>query len=213
MIHIVTGEQSEADRRLMEQAYRLRHAVFVGEMGWSRLRSADGREIDQFDTPHAVHMLAVADGEVIGYQRLLPTTRPHLMTEVFADLCEIERPSGPNVWEYTRYCAAKRYRESEQTELTIRRELVYAAVKWGLENGVDQFLFQFDPYRMLRLIQYHFRMAPLGLPKKFGGEDVIAAVGHFDRRTLQRVEFLRNNPAASLAADGSTRNRAFTRVA
>ncbi len=212
MIRIITGQQSETDRQLMEQAYRLRHSVFVAELDWANMAGDEAREVDQFDTPEAVNMLAVAEGVVVGYQRLLPTTRPHLQTEVFADLCEVERPHGPNVWEYTRFCSARAYRESEQTELTIRRELVHAAVKWGLENGVDQFLFQIDPYRMLRLMQYHFRMVPLGLPRKYNGEDVIAVVGHFDRRTLERLSFLRDNPAASMSGNRGL-NRAFTKSA
>ena len=34
------------------------------------------------------HFLAMEDGRVIGYSRLLPTTRPHLLSDVMPQLCE-----------------------------------------------------------------------------------------------------------------------------
>ncbi|HTV33131.1 MAG TPA: autoinducer synthase, partial [Methylocella sp.] len=41
----------------MDQAYCLRHDIFVGEMGWTDLAKPDGREIDQFDDKHTVNLL------------------------------------------------------------------------------------------------------------------------------------------------------------
>ena len=49
IFNIVTAENIGAYQCEMEQAYRLRHNVFVDEMGWEDLRKPDGREIDQFD--------------------------------------------------------------------------------------------------------------------------------------------------------------------
>ena len=72
MIHVVTAENIASYRDAMEQAYRLRHDVFVDELGWSDLKREDGREIDQFDDSRAVHMLCIEGDRVLGYQRLLP---------------------------------------------------------------------------------------------------------------------------------------------
>jgi hypothetical protein len=49
-------------------------------MGWHNLAKPDGRDVDQFDNKHAVHMLYIEHREVLGYQRLLPSTRPHLLS-------------------------------------------------------------------------------------------------------------------------------------
>ena len=94
VIHIVTPENDYRYRDEMEQAYRLRHQVFVEEMGRHNLAKPDGREIDQFDNKHAVHMLYIEHGQVLGYQRLLPSTRPHLNSEIMPDLCEGDQPVG-----------------------------------------------------------------------------------------------------------------------
>ena len=106
MIHIVTAENEFHYRDEMEQAYRLRHRVFVKEMGWRNLSKPDGREIDQFDDKHAVHMLYIENGKVLGYQRFLPSTRPHLLSEIMPQLCEVERPVGAHIWEISRHCVA-----------------------------------------------------------------------------------------------------------
>jgi acyl-homoserine lactone synthase len=112
MIHIVTQENAHLYREEMEQAYRLRHRVFVDEMKWTNLTKPDGREIDQFDDEYAVHMLYIGgNGKVLGYQRMLPSTRPHLLSVVLPQLCEDERPVGPHIWEWTRYCVEPVHRE------------------------------------------------------------------------------------------------------
>ena len=97
VIHLVTPENDYHYRDEMEQAYRLRHQVFVEEMGWHNLAKPDGREIDQFDNKHAVHMLDIEHGEVLGYERLLPTPRPNLLSDVMPKLCEVERPIDADI--------------------------------------------------------------------------------------------------------------------
>ncbi|WP_062221540.1 hypothetical protein [Aureimonas sp. D3] len=48
---------------LVRAARRLRHAVFVEEMGWTNLASPDGLETDQFDTDEIVEMVGQEEGE------------------------------------------------------------------------------------------------------------------------------------------------------
>ncbi len=67
----------------LEQHYRIRHDIYVGERKWMDLARPDGREVDQFDTEHAVYLLAMEGDQVVGGSRLVPTLEPHLMSEVF----------------------------------------------------------------------------------------------------------------------------------
>src|SRR5580658_7340650 len=95
MIKIIPGYAADRYPAIFDAVHRLRHKVFVEEMGWSDLRSDNGRERDQFDDEHAVHHVAMREGAVLGYQRTLPTSRPHLLTDVMANLCEGDPPRGP----------------------------------------------------------------------------------------------------------------------
>ncbi|MCB1466759.1 MAG: GNAT family N-acetyltransferase [Rhodoblastus sp.] len=206
---LICDYSTQKNLDLLTQAYRLRHKVFVEEMGWHDLRKPDGLEIDQFDTEDAVNMFLVEGGEVIGYQRMLSTLRPHLLSHVFPHLCDVEAPTGPDVWELTRFCTERN--GDKEREKMIRREMLHAAVAWGLENGVDRFLFESDPYRMLQMLHLHFRIVPLGVPHKIDGEDVIACVAHFNSATLRRLDELRRNSNVTfIRTDGF--NRQFTKA-
>lgn len=199
MIHILTPDNERWYRDEMEQAYRLRHQVFVKEMGWQNLARPDGREIDQFDNEYAVHMLYIEHGKVLGYQRFLPSTRPHLLSQVMPELCEEERPSGAHIWEWTRFCVDRSRRERGRAVCPITNMLLAGAVEWGLECGISKLIIETNPTWVLRMIQLYFRPVPLGLPHKINGEDVIAVVAAFDWRTLERLREVRGNTRRALA--------------
>ncbi|MCB5175125.1 acyl-homoserine-lactone synthase [Microvirga lenta] len=210
MIHIVTSENRHLYRQEMEQAYRLRHRVFVDEMKWTELAKDDGREIDQFDDEHAVHMLYIDHGVVQGYQRMLPSTRPHLLSHVLPQLCEDERPSGSHIWEWTRYCVEPAYRERGRTLSPVANALLSGIVEWGLDRGISTIIIEMNPLWLLRLVQLHFRTIPLGLPQRIGDQDVLAVTATFDRRTLARLQEMRGNQQRVLA-EPEPRIRRFAR--
>jgi acyl-homoserine lactone synthase len=187
MIHVVTPENAHLYRDEMDQAYRLRHKVFVEEMGWKNLAKPNGREIDQFDTKHAVNMLYIERREVLGYQRLLPSTHPHLLSDIMPHLCEVERPVGAHIWEISRHCVARGYRTGGRFANPVANALGTALVEWGLECGIATFIIEIEPAGILPLIQLHFKPMPLGLPKKVGGREVMALTLTFDGRTLERL--------------------------
>jgi len=199
VIHVVTAENEHHYRTEMEQAYRLRHKVFVEELGWTDLAKPDGLEIDQFDGKHAVHLLYIERGRVLGYQRMLPSTRPHLLSEVMPELCEVERPVGPHIWECTRHCVAPGHRERGRFAAPIANALLSGMVEWGLESGITTAIIEIEPVLLLRLVQLHFRMLPLGLPRRIGKQDVVAVTASFDARTLERLRELRGNRRRVLA--------------
>jgi acyl-homoserine lactone synthase len=199
MIHIVTPENEFQYRDEMEQAYRLRHQVFVEEMGWTDLAKPDGREIDQFDDKHTVHMLYIERGQVLGYQRMLPSTRPHLLSHVMPELCEGEPPAGPHVWECTRHCVSRGHREKGRVASPIANAILSGMVEWGLESGVLKVIVEIEPSALLRFVQLHFRPMPLGLPRKIGGHNIIAVTLSFDWRTLERLRELRGTRRRVLA--------------
>lgn len=87
MIIALSGADQALFPELFEQSSRLRHRVFVEEMGWEDLRRPDGREFDQFDDEHAVHHFCIRDGVVVGYLRafdLLCNTREIGVDEALA---------------------------------------------------------------------------------------------------------------------------------
>lgn len=207
VIHIVTPENAAQYSEAMEQAYRLRHQVFVEEKRWTDLARPDGREIDTFDDDHALHMLALHEGRVVGYQRMLPTTRPYLLTAVLPGLCEVEPPCSPHVWEWTRYAVDRNHRDRGRILSPVGSALLTAIVEWGLESGVEAIVIEMNPLWLLRLVQLHFRVTPLGLPQPISGEDTVAVSAAFDHRTLKRLRETRGDAASVLSARPVARRR------
>jgi acyl-homoserine lactone synthase len=207
MIHIVTAENIGAYQHEMEQAYRLRHNVFVDEMAWEDLRKPDGREIDQFDDGRAIHMLYVDDGRVLGYQRMLPSMRPHLLTEVLPNLCEGDFPTGPHVWEWTRYCVTREHRDRGRILSPAGNLLLSSIVEWGLASSVTKIIIEMNPLWLLRLVQLNFRVTPLGLPQQIGKESIVAVTAAFDRRTLRKLQEMRGNDLPAIIAQPESDRR------
>src|SRR5947209_11257592 len=103
MAVLITKENANLHRDLIEEVYRFRHRFFVEHMRWENLRRPDGREIDSFDGPDAVHIVHKDDTGVFIYTRLLPTTGPHLLQDVYPEILQGNvAPQGPDVWEWTR---------------------------------------------------------------------------------------------------------------
>lgn len=78
--------------------------------------------------------------------------------------------------------------------------LLSAIVEWGLENGTDKIIIEMNPIWLLRLVQLHFRVRPLGLPQQIGKDSVLAVVATFDRRTLAKLQEVRGTAQSALAA-------------
>jgi acyl homoserine lactone synthase len=89
---------------LIEGMYRLRHAVFSERLKWTSL-NPDGRELDRFDTLNPVYLICrEPNGDVVGCWRLLPTTGPYMLKDIFAHLLGgNEAPQAPDVWEISRF--------------------------------------------------------------------------------------------------------------
>lgn len=204
MILALTTSQLRADRVLWTAVHRLRHEIFVEEMGWEDIRRSNRLEIDQFDHDEAIHHVALRDGELAGYQRMLPTTRPYLLSEVLGDLCEGPPPRDPAIWELTRYAVGRKWRDGRRGVGSVGSELIAGFVEWGIDRGVDRVIIEFEPMWVLRALQLHFLARPLGYQRSYGRQQVVATMLTFDHATLETVRGYRGCHAAVLAPPGET---------
>ncbi|MFT3665948.1 acyl-homoserine-lactone synthase [Piscinibacter sp.] len=84
---------------------RYRYRVFVGQLGWD-LPVPHDHDQDGFDVAYTRHVVATEVNTIVGYARLLPTTRPYLLRSVFPDLLNGgSAPCDEEVWELSRYAA------------------------------------------------------------------------------------------------------------
>ena len=187
MLRVIHGSELGSHQKLMDRVFRFRHTVFVDEKGWEDLRHPDARERDQFDDDHAIHQVCLRDDEIVGYQRLLPTARPHLLTDVLGDLCRTKPPRGPRIFEWTRFCVAPGHREVRPRANGAFLELAQGVVEWGMAHRVDTVTVAIDWRLMVIAMQLRFFVRPLGFPRKIGRDEVVALRMSFTRETLDAI--------------------------
>lgn len=187
MITVIPGNRTAEYPEIFDAVHALRHRVFVDEMEWTDLASPDGRETDQFDDEHTVHLVSMQEGEVAGYIRVLPSERPHLLTDVLPDLQEVEYESGPDTWEASRYCVSPRWREGRRAFGSVGGELIAGLVEWSLASDVKHLIFEFEVNWILRALQLQFLVQPLGRLHQIGKQSVVAARLSITSTTLPAI--------------------------
>ncbi|MEH6952892.1 acyl-homoserine-lactone synthase (plasmid) [Nitrobacter sp. NHB1] len=187
MLMVIPGSDISRHAWLMDRVFRFRHSIFVDEKGWMDLRQPDGLERDRFDDVHAIHQICLRGDDIVGYQRLLPTTRPHLLSDVLTELCHRRPPRGPRVFEWTRFCVAPSSREMRPRADGPFLELAQGVVEWGMAHRVDTVTVAIDWRLMVIAMQLRFFVRPLGFPKRIGRDEVVALRMSFNRETLATI--------------------------
>jgi acyl-homoserine lactone synthase len=182
MIQLVTGFDRPLFERELAQMFRERKRVFVDRLGWE-VPVVDGEfEIDQFDTDDAVYLLALdAAGVQLGSCRLLPSTGPHLLGDVFPHLCERGVPRGEDVWEITRMCTTEAAADAPRP---VRQRLMIGMVEFALLNGIRRFTLVSHLAYLSSILAGGMDCEPLGLPQAHGDQTVGALAINVTPETL-----------------------------
>ncbi len=93
---------------LADAMFRNRFEMFHQRLGWDVTVDANGYERDRFDDLSPIYVVSV-NPETQTYQgslRLLPTTGPNMLRDVFPQLlAEGEKIESSTIWEASRMCA------------------------------------------------------------------------------------------------------------
>lgn len=172
---------------LFDEAFRLRHKTFVEEMGWEAIRKPDGRERDQFDHDEAVHFMMLDGGKLASYSRLIPTTRPHLLSDIYPQLAPRGYPKGDHVWEWTRWTTAWPYRRQGLWSFE-GGAMLHSVAQYAMQSGIRELSLQGHPTWITRFLQVGYMPRPLGIPEQVHGEPVVAFVLPLTPTLLQSLE-------------------------
>jgi acyl homoserine lactone synthase len=110
MSPIVAGRLDDLPSGIRSHLGTFRHKVFVQRLHWEIpgvLRDSTS-EWDRFDGGDTVHLVALsANATVCGCARLMPTTGPYLLRDVFPQLAGPDPlPSSPSIWELSRFAGS-----------------------------------------------------------------------------------------------------------
>lgn len=125
---------------LLRHLYRFRHRIFKEELGW-QVSSRCSLELDSYDKLGPVYSVFCHHGSIIGAFRLLPTTGPYMLRDVFSELLRGEPPPcAGDVWELSRF-AVKSVPRTTKAQLTCSEdtfEMLRACYDFSCSNGIRE---------------------------------------------------------------------------
>jgi len=183
-------DESAANDAVMRAMFEARKRVFVDLLGWDLAVLAGQYEVDQYDDAHARYLiLADTDHRHLASARLLPTTRPHILGQLFPELCAAAPPTGRHSWEITRFCLDRGLRAAERRRW--RNALVAGLAHYALEHQITTYTGVAEKSWLDQILAFGWDAAPLGPPRIIGGMTLGAL----------RIEIRPDTPAL-LAANG-----------
>ena len=192
MIRLIQGSHKARFPREIDEMHQIRARVFNERLGWD-VTVIDGWEIDIFDSLNPLYLLSVDEfGKVRGSLRLLPTTGPNMLRDVFSYLLpEGETVESGTVWESSRFCVDHTYRGERALAMLqkVTGELLLGMHEVCHLAGLTGVVTVYDAYmaRILKHMQAHGE--PLADPTRVNG--VLTHVGFFEADEENRIAFSR----------------------
>lgn len=187
MINAITRSKIAESNMAMRAMFAARKQVFVDLLKWD-LPVLDGRfEIDQFDTPDARYLILLgADGQHRASARLLPTTGPHILGDLYPHLCDGDVPRGPRMLEISRFCLDRN--QDAASRLSARNQLVTALVDHAMREGIDCYTGVAELGWLAQILRFGWQCEPLGEPYGNTGSKIGALRIRIDDQTRARLE-------------------------
>lgn len=171
MLEIITRDNAHLYYKELSSMHRLRHVVFKERLGWD-LKCVNGLEFDQYDTEDAVYLIHKdSAGEVNACTRLLPTTVPYMLEEIFPHLVEHKpMPKSYFVWETTRFGA-----NTDTAPRNIVGILIAGMLEFGISMGIKNYVSVTDVPIEPLLKRAGWNPQRLGEPQYVGTDSLLPA--------------------------------------
>ena len=171
--------------------FRNRAEIFSGRLGWDVIVK-DGYERDRFDDLDPLYLVSVdpMTERYWGSLRLLPTTGPNMLRDVFPQLLEeSEVVESATIWESSRICAIAAPGQPERSKNGVGyvlSELIEGIGEVALLAGLTQVVSVFDA-RILRVLKaVGCEPKIIGRPQRIGGAMAYAALFEPNPDRLER---------------------------
>ncbi|MGZ3181899.1 MAG: acyl-homoserine-lactone synthase [Telluria sp.] len=178
-MQMISGITTSLSDAVLARMASYRYRVFIETLKWE-LPVENGMELDQFDRPDTLYVLSHDDqGDVNGCARLLPTTRPYLLGDVFPQLLTgLDIPCSPDIWELSRFAAVDFNNQTmnplQQFSSPIAVNLLRESIATAAAHGAKR-LITVSPLGIERLLRRAgFRAHRAGPPMVIDGHAIFA---------------------------------------
>lgn len=194
MITVIEGVDRNRHPALIEAMFRMRASVFADRLEWE-VTVADGLEIDRFDDVDPLYLLSVDErtGALQCALRLLPTTGPNMLRDVFPVLVPGGAPASPLIWESSRFAInplimsdserATANHVVNRTTVKLLCGIVEVCQRAGIEHVVS--VFDARMARIFRSVNCAFEI--IGTPTRIGKTMTYAGVFDMSNQMRERL--------------------------
>jgi N-acyl-L-homoserine lactone synthetase len=182
VLKLIEGSYASFFPKEIDAMFRNRAETFAERLGWEVIVTA-GRERDVFDDSSPLYLISVdpITEEYWGSLRLLPTTGPNMLRDVFPQLLDGDYIESATIWECSRICAVASPRQPERNGSGVNyvlNELILGIGEVAVAAGLTQVAAVFDA-RMLRVLKAAgCNPEIIGMPQRIG--DVMCYAALFD---------------------------------
>ncbi len=181
MLKLIEGSYASSFPKELDAMFRNRAELFSQRLGWDVVVK-NGYERDRFDDLNPLYLVSVdpVTERYWGSLRLLPTTGPNMLRDVFPQLLEEgEVVESATIWESSRICAIAAEGQPDRGKNGVNyvlSELIAGIGEVALLAGLTQIVSVFDA-RILRVLK-SIGCEPeiIGRPQRIGGAMAYAAL-------------------------------------
>lgn len=185
--HVITAANRGLYLDEIEAMHRHRHDIFARYYGWSALESADGLDIDEFDTAHTVYFVILDDDGVLrGCDRVIPSWRPHMLTHLFPEYAQKQIPTGPSIWEWSRH-APGHPAWSDKINRQARLVSSIALLEFAASRGIEGYTGILEARAIPMAMRVGWKPTPLGAPVRYGEGESVACLCPADLSLITRL--------------------------
>lgn len=136
MLIIVNKINQSKYLKELASMHHLRKKVFKDTLKWD-VHTVNSMEFDQFDTDDAHYLIHInEEGEADACTRLLCTTNPYLLGDVFPELLLPQKPpKKKNIWETTRFCS-----DQKTAPKDIMAILLAGMLEFAIDQGIKEYV-------------------------------------------------------------------------
>lgn len=191
MLTVLTKDNWNDRRDLLEGMFRLRYRVLFEQLGWKELFSEDGLDRDASDHNETIYLVGTAPGfdGLVSCLRFAPSAFPTLSSTVFRSLFDAGLPEGPQIYDASRIVVDPATRRLGKPN-PVTLEMMMGWLEAGVALGIDSFTGVIDLKKLQSGVASGWRVVPLGLPVQMGESEIVAIRMIPDQAVIDRLRGL-----------------------
>jgi acyl homoserine lactone synthase len=192
MFKVIQQFEYETNRVLLDQMFKLRKRVFKDQLGWDvPIRGA--WEYDEYDVLGPAYLVWTDEAEEVlyGCVRLMPTTGPTLLYDVFRrTFPEKLNLAAPGIWEGTRMCIDEAAIARDLPDIVPARAfcmLLLALCEVAVDRGIHTLVSNYEPHLKRLYLRSGAEIEEIGQADGYGKRPVCCGIFEVSDRILANM--------------------------